>query len=110
MKDKIQKDSIRNPENEKDLQVGTIADLDEGGAFLHEHGFTHDSLQALLNDEARNKSLVRKVDLVLLPLLAGTYVLQYIDKSALAYSAVFDLFTSTHMSSNQYRTRTLDWF
>jgi MFS family permease len=99
---KIEKGSIRNNEDEKDLQIGTIADLDEGGAFLHEHGFTQDTLQGLLNDEARNKSLVRKVDLVLLPLLAGTYVLQYIDKSALAYSAVFDLFTSTHMSSNQY--------
>lgn len=99
---KIEKSSIRNNEDEKDLQVGTFANLDEGGAFLHEHGFAQDTIQGLLNDEARNNSLVRKVDLVLLPLLAGTYVLQYIDKSALAYSAVFDLFTSTHMSSNQY--------
>lgn len=99
---KTEKGPIKHNGDEKDLQVGTIADLDEGGAFLHEHGFTQATIQELLNDEARNKSLVRKVDLVLLPLLAGTYVLQYIDKSALAYSAVFDLFTSTHMSSNQY--------
>lgn len=87
---------------EKDVQVGAITDLDEGGVFLHENGFTHESIQALLDDEPRNKALVRKVDLILLPLLAGTYTLQYIDKSALAYSAVFDLLPSTHMSSNQY--------
>ncbi|KAJ5167386.1 uncharacterized protein N7482_006167 [Penicillium canariense] len=99
--DNIEKGSI-GIKDEKDHQVGTIADLDEGEAFLHEHGFTQVAMQVLLDDEKRNKSLVRRVDLVLLPLLAGTYVLQYIDKSALAYSAVFDLFTSTHMSSNQY--------
>jgi MFS family permease len=88
--------------DEKDVQVGTITHLDEGEVFLHENGFTHEAVQALLDNEPCNKALVRKVDLVLLPLLAGTYMLQYIDKSALAYSAVFDLLTSTHMSSNQY--------
>ncbi|KAJ5578651.1 uncharacterized protein N7459_007615 [Penicillium hispanicum] len=88
--------------DEKDVQVGTITDLDEGEVFLHQNGFTDESIQALLDDESRNKALVRKVDLILLPLLAGTYMLQYIDKSALAYSAVFDLLSSTHMTSNEY--------
>ncbi|KAL4783902.1 major facilitator superfamily domain-containing protein [Aspergillus varians] len=87
---------------EKDIQVGTITDLDEGEVFLRQHGFTSDDLQRLLDDPARNKDLVRKVDLILLPLLAGTYMLQYIDKSALAYSAVFDLLPTTHMTSEQY--------
>lgn len=88
--------------NEKDVQIGTITDLDEGEVFLRQNGFNQEAIQALLDDEPRNKALVRKVDLVLLPLLSGTYMLQYIDKSALAYSAVFDLLSSTHMSSNQY--------
>ncbi|KGO69909.1 Major facilitator superfamily domain, general substrate transporter [Penicillium expansum] len=88
--------------NEKDVQIGTITELDEGEVFLRQHGFNQEAIQALLDDEPRNKALVRKVDLVLLPLLSGTYMLQYIDKSALAYSAVFDLLSSTHMSSNQY--------
>lgn len=87
---------------EKDLQTGVITDLDEGEVFLRENGITNDRLHDLLDDKPRNKRLVRRVDLLLMPLLAGTYTLQYIDKSALAYSAVFDLFTSTHMSSNQY--------
>jgi MFS family permease len=87
---------------EKDIQVGTVTDLDEGELFLHQHGFSQENLQEMLEDEPRNKALVRRVDLILLPLLAGTYTLQYIDKSALAYSAVFDLLTSTNMSSNEY--------
>ncbi|KAJ5154430.1 Major facilitator superfamily domain general substrate transporter [Penicillium coprophilum] len=88
--------------NEKDVQVGIITDLDEGEVFLRQHGFNQEAIQILLDDEPRNNALVRKVDLVLLPLLSGTYMLQYIDKSALAYSAVFDLLPSTHMSSDQY--------
>lgn len=87
---------------EKDLQNGTITELDEGEVFLRENNVTNDRIYELLNDKPRNKRLVRKVDLLLMPLLAGTYTLQYIDKSALAYSAVFDLFKTTHMSSNQY--------
>lgn len=87
---------------EKDVQLGTITELDEGEIFLHKHAITHEAIQQLLDDEPRNKALTRKVDLILLPLLAGTYTLQYIDKSALAYSAVFDLLSSTHMTSDQY--------
>ncbi|KAL4867830.1 hypothetical protein BDV12DRAFT_197842 [Aspergillus spectabilis] len=78
------------------------SDLDQGEVFLRQNSFTNDDLQSFLDDKARNKALVRKVDLVLLPLLAGTFMLQYIDKSALAYSAVFDLLPSTNMTSEQY--------
>ncbi|KAL6234326.1 hypothetical protein BDW75DRAFT_241227 [Aspergillus navahoensis] len=89
---------------EKDVQVGTITitGLDEGELFLRQHNFTNNDLEGFLADEARNKALVRKVDIILLPLLAGTYMLQYIDKTALAYSAVFDLLPSTNMTSEQY--------
>jgi sugar phosphate permease len=96
------KEPVVDSVDEKDVQVGVITDLDEGEVFLRQHGFTNEDVQGLLDDEARNKAVVRKVDLILLPLLAGTYMLQYIDKSALAYSAVFDLLKSTHMSSNEY--------
>ncbi|KAM5523975.1 major facilitator superfamily transporter [Fusarium oxysporum f. sp. phaseoli] len=47
----------------------------------------------------------RKVDMVLLPLMAGTYVLQFIDKQALSYSAVFDLLEDTGTTLKQY-----SWF
>lgn len=103
MEDTKPKQPIEAPEKDvKDIQEGTIEGLDEGELFLRQHGFTSDDIQTLLDDSARNKALVRRVDLILLPLLAGTYMLQYIDKSALAYSAVFDLLPSTNMTSAQY--------
>ncbi|KAJ1714528.1 MFS transporter [Aspergillus flavus] len=85
-----------------DIELGQMTSLDEAELFLQEHGVTDTQLQELLNDSKKSKELVRKVDLIVLPLLCGTYVLQYIDKQALAYSAVFDLFTDAHINSNQY--------
>lgn len=89
-----------DPEN-IDLKVAT-AQLDDAEIFLQNHGIPHSQLQELLSDEDALKKLRRKVDFTLMPLLCGTYLLQYIDKQALGYSAVFDLLTDTNMSSEQY--------
>lgn len=63
------------------IEEGQIVSmLDEAELFLHEHGISHAQLQEMLSDEARSKKLRRRIDLILLPLLCGTYVLQYIDK------------------------------
>jgi hypothetical protein len=105
MDDKAEKsDVIQTTPNSKvdDFEIGEISSLDEADIFLREHNFTHEYIQELLVDKELNKKLVRKIDLILLPMLAGTYVLQYVDKSALAYSAVFDLFTDTGISNDQY--------
>ncbi|KAH8895206.1 MFS general substrate transporter [Thozetella sp. PMI_491] len=85
-----------------DLAAGEITALDETELFLRENNLSHGYLQELLSDEAEVKKLVRKVDLRLLPLLAGTYVLQYLDKQALSYAAVFDLFSDTGINQDQY--------
>lgn len=66
-------------------------ELDAAEVFLRAHRFTDAHLAALLADRPRRARLVRKVDRVVLPLLAGTYVLQYVDKQAMSYAAVFDL-------------------
>lgn len=81
---------------------GQVEDLDEGSQFLRQHNFTSDYLSELLEDEALNKRVLRKVDLLLLPLLCGTFFLQYIDKQAISYSAVFDLFKTTGITGSQY--------
>lgn len=62
------------------IKEGQIPSLNEAELFLHEHGITHAQLQEMLNDEAKSKKLRRRIDCILLPLLCGTYVLQYIDK------------------------------
>jgi MFS family permease len=87
------------------LTQGDIVERDATEAFLREHNFTNEYIAELLNDKALNKRLIRKVDMILLPMLMGTYMLQYIDKNALSYAAVFDLFTDTGISSDQY-----SWF
>ncbi|KAH7024359.1 major facilitator superfamily domain-containing protein [Microdochium trichocladiopsis] len=91
---------------EIDLKAGqSIVQLDESELFLQQHGIPRSRLAELLaadaNGEAERK-LRKRVDWMLLPLLCGTYMLQYIDKQALGYAAVFDLFTSTGMTSDQY--------
>ncbi|GKZ50374.1 hypothetical protein AbraIFM66951_003510 [Aspergillus brasiliensis] len=85
-----------------DVDIGQITQLDEAEIFLHEHGVSHDQLQQMLDDPIRTKKLRRRIDMILLPLMCGTYCLQYIDKQALSYSAVFDLFTDAHINSNEY--------
>lgn len=86
----------------KSVTEGEIVSLDASEVFLREHNFHDDYLTELLADESLNKRLVRKIDLIILPLLAGTYVLQYIDKQAMSYAAVFDLLTSTGITLDQY--------
>lgn len=87
------------------IQDGEVENLDETEIFLRQHDFSNEYLQTLLADKAKERKLVRKIDMIVLPLLAGTYVLQYIDKQALSYAAVFDLFTSTSVTQDQY-----SWF
>ncbi|KAK6070380.1 major facilitator superfamily transporter [Seiridium cupressi] len=88
-----------------DIACGDISQLDEGEIFLRDNDISERYLQDLLDDKVTVRRLVRKVDLIVLPLLAGTYVMQYIDKQALSYAAVFDLFSDTNISQEQY-----SWF
>ena len=82
MGEKIELDSKQTaPERAVSIRHGKLEgaearDLDATEVFLQENNISPDYLQALLDDEAAVKRLVRKVDWVLLPLLAGTYVLQ----------------------------------
>ncbi|KAJ5161960.1 MFS transporter [Penicillium capsulatum] len=69
----------------RDLQVGRVTEYDEGKRFLIRNDYTPNAVQALLDDVPRNRALVRKVDLMILPLLAGTYTLQYM-LSVVSYS------------------------
>ncbi|KAI0480887.1 MFS general substrate transporter [Xylariaceae sp. FL0804] len=51
-------------------------------------------------DEARR--VLRKIDRHVLPLLMGTYCLQFLDKSAIGYASVFGLQDGTHLRGQQY--------
>jgi hypothetical protein len=51
-------------------------------------------------DEA--KRVLRKIDLHIMPLLMGTYMLQYLDKASINFASVFGLIEDNHLSGNQY--------
>ncbi|KZT50547.1 MFS general substrate transporter [Calocera cornea HHB12733] len=48
------------------------------------------------------KRVVRKIDLMVLPILSVTFCLQYLDKTALNYANLFGMQTSLHLTSDQF--------
>lgn len=84
--------------------VPTTAMLDESELFLQRHGIPRSRLAEILaaNDEETDSVLRLRIDWTLMPLLCGTYMLQFIDKQALSSSAVFDLFPSTGITASEY--------
>ncbi|RDW75925.1 putative MFS protein [Coleophoma crateriformis] len=103
-----EKMSASKPANADDIEIGSISPtkLDRTEEFLRDNDISHAQVHELVEDTEANKRLIRKVDMILMPLLMGTYVLQYIDKQALSYAAVFDLLTDTNMSGTQYANLT----
>ena len=78
--EKVQALTSTTAKQEDDVEEGKINSLDEAELFLYEHGISYSRLQEMMNDETKAKKLRRRIDYILLPLLCGTYVLQYIDK------------------------------
>ncbi|KAI5453868.1 hypothetical protein NCC49_004864 [Naganishia albida] len=52
---------------------------------------------------AEDKRVARKIDRILIPLLMSAYCLQYVDKSAMSYAAVFSFRQDNHLTPSQYR-------
>ncbi|CBX97528.1 hypothetical protein IAQ61_007063 [Plenodomus lingam] len=49
---------------------------------------------------AENKKVLRKIDLVILPILLSVYFLQSLDKTTLSYASVFGLIEDTNLDPN----------
>ncbi|OAP57655.1 hypothetical protein AYL99_08393 [Fonsecaea erecta] len=52
--------------------------------------------------EINEKKLVRRIDFLIMPMLFGVYILQYIDKSLINYANVMGLSKDTHMSAADF--------
>lgn len=50
-----------------------------------------------------NQRVLRKIDKVLIPLMTAAYTLQYIDKSAMSYAAVFTFRQDCNLTPHQYQ-------
>jgi hypothetical protein len=51
---------------------------------------------------ADNRRILRKIDLVILPILLIVYFLQSLDKATLAYASVFGLIVDTNLHGEEY--------
>ncbi|KAI0017554.1 MFS general substrate transporter [Xylariomycetidae sp. FL0641] len=57
---------------------------------------------ALAVSPAETHAVLRKIDRHLLPLLMGSYMLQFLDKSTINFASVFGLQEGTHLHGQQY--------
>ncbi|MCJ1474920.1 hypothetical protein MMC13_003580 [Lambiella insularis] len=85
--------------------VESLQDADEALSFLENHPRAAEiALEgaAILEDPVQLKKLIRKIDLMIAPLLAAVYFLQFLDKTTLSYTAVMGLRTDTHLVGQDY--------
>ena len=82
-----------------------LEDADEALSFLESHPekarIAEEGL-AILEDPARMKKLVRKIDYTIVPLLAAVYFMQFLDKTTLNYTSVMGLRKDTHLVGQDY--------
>ncbi len=95
------------------LDVGTVERADEVQVAAHDEVVAtgHRDKAAALLDPARvrvtvaaadNRRILRKIDLVILPILLTVYFLQALDKATLAYASVFGLIADTGLKGDEY--------
>lgn len=60
-------------------------------------------------DPAEEKKLIRKVDLLILPLIAVNYAFFYIDKTTLSYAAIFGIRDDLNLHGTQYNWLSSKW-
>lgn len=78
------------------LETGDIHKLHHA-----QHSFKPTSVEYATHP-ALEKRVIRKTDLLVIPLICITYLITYIDKAMLGYSAVFGLKESLYLRGTEY--------
>lgn len=73
-------------------EEGSILKLDKG---VDEAGAFAGAAHGITVDNETNKTILRKIDYRLMPIMSGLYLLQYLDKVTLSYAAVMNLMEDT---------------
>ena len=87
------------------VTVADFKDADEALSFLENHPRKAEIAEegaAILEDPARLRRLLLKIDCTLVPLMASVYFLQFLDKTTLSYTAVMGIRTDTHLEGQDY--------
>ncbi len=78
-------------EEDGDVKLVDVKGADEAAAYATAHG--------IQIDEETNKRLLRKIDWNMMPIMCILYMLQYLDKVLLSYSAVMGILADTSSTS-----------
>jgi hypothetical protein len=89
-----------NSEVKKAHSEGNMDSSSEKGAMKQMDGDNIDSMQPFTEEEER--SVKRKTDMVILPLMCAVFFLQYLDKQSLSYASVFGLITDLNLKGTEY--------
>lgn len=86
-----------------DGEFGVIASVAQGESA---HARMPESLLSLSDAEvqALNKKLVRKIDLIILPIIGILYILNYIDRQNLAAAKLQGIMEDLNMTTQQFAT------
>ena len=93
-----------NSKTEDSISKPTFKDADKALDFLRTEAEVGETD---LIDEAQ---LVRKIDLMIVPIMFGCYCLQYLDKSLLNYASVMGLLEDADLTTEQYGTLSLIFY
>ncbi|ORY08602.1 major facilitator superfamily domain-containing protein [Clohesyomyces aquaticus] len=100
-----------SPGTPTDVGIGTVTspdpwtkDGDEALEFLKDR---HNVVEMTAEDEKR---LVRKIDWMIMPLMWGCYVLQYLDKTLINYAAVMGLYDDANINTDQFSNLALFFY
>ncbi|KAF8861431.1 hypothetical protein BDZ45DRAFT_740201 [Acephala macrosclerotiorum] len=103
-------DSNHGTSSNQKTNIETIEDTPKYEAFETENVAGKDRAAELLQSsheqiivsEADNGRILRRIDLMVLPIMLGVYFLQQLDKSTLSYASVFGLVKDAHLGGQDY--------
>ncbi|EPE05156.1 allantoate permease [Ophiostoma piceae UAMH 11346] len=90
-------ESLLSPDKEKNGHR-----LDAAAELLRKVGAGDGTDGAFVVTPEDNARILRKIDLVILPIILVVYFLQCLDKATLSYASVFGLIKDTHLVGKQY--------
>jgi hypothetical protein len=86
----------RDTASEEGITVASSKDLDETYEIYKQQGDDADL------DPVEARRVLRKIDWHILPLLMGSYMLQYLDKSSINFASVYGLQKGTNLHGQDY--------
>ncbi|KAI1145969.1 MFS general substrate transporter [Nemania diffusa] len=88
-------DAISSARVTPNIAMPETALADKAAKFISEHG------EIAFNYEDE-RTVLRRVDIRILPLLLGAYFFQQLDKSSLSYVSIFGIIEDANLTSHQY--------